>query len=350
MLNLRIGFKFGIDIGHENIRIYSHPGGVVFSSPSYAATNGKKFFKGEFAKSILGKGPKDIKVIPLIDDNSIRDYKVLFRYLKEALNESRPIRFPHTLLVAKLESLKGVDVKFLFRILKQLGFWHVYFVPQILATAVGLDLDITKPRGYMIVDIGAGTTKIGIISLYGISVFREINIAGRDMDRRIAEVLAREAQLIIGQRTAEELKKRALDLGYLLDPMYEEEYIEVKGMDAFNKLPQVREIPRSLIARAVEPSVMAIIEEVKLALSETSDESSSELNSDIIDYGIYLTGGCSFIPNIDTFMQEKLRIKINNTRTNLATIKGLGKIISTKLFNEISNLKDGKQLFQKISL
>ena len=339
-------WKFAIDIGHENMRFFFYPDKKIASIPSYAATNGRKFFRGYEAKSIIGRGPSDLQVIPLIEDNTIKDYKILYSYLESILKDYVSFRLPISLLVGEMGKVKKVDLKFLYKIFKQLGFWNVYFVPQIIATAIGLGLDITKPKGYLILDIGAGTTKIGLVTLYGISTFKEIDSAGREMDRRIAEVLTRDLNLSIGPRTAEELKKKALDLEYLIDYHKPEEYVLVKGTDVMSKLPVEREVPKSLIAKAVEPTLYSILEELKDAMGSVSPE----LISDVLREGIYLTGGGSLIPNIEKYFSYKLNIRINNSRTNQATIKGLGEILTTNLFKNVSNLREAKGMFQKIQV
>ncbi len=342
---VNFAYKFAVDIGHENVRFFFYPSRRIISVPSYAATDGRKFFKGLEAKSIIGRHPSDMKVVTLLDNNTVKDYKILYVYLRDILSEVVNFRVPFTLLAGELYSLKKVDVKFLYKIFKQLGFWKVFFIPQPIATAVGLGLDITKPHGYLLLDIGAGTTKIGLVTLYGLSAYKEIEAAGRAMDKRIIDILYKEMSLSIGDRTAEELKKRALDLEYLYNPSKPEEYVMVKGIDSMSKLPTEKEVPKSLIVKAVEPVLYEIIEELKDLMGGISPE----LISDVLREGIYLTGGLSLTPNIEEYFSYKLNIKVNNTRTDKATIKGLGEILCSKtLFKKITTLREAKDLFHKI--
>jgi len=315
-----------IDLGTANTVVYAQGRGIVFNEPSVVAIHEKTrqiIAFGNEAKQMLGRTPENILAIRPMKDGVIADFKLteqLLRYvIRKVHNRGRFIR-PKTIICIPT-GITEVEKKAVRDSAISAGCSRVYLVEETIAAAFGVGLPIEEPSGNMIVDIGGGTTEVTILSLSGIVYSKTIRIAGDEMDEAIIQFIKRKHSLLIGIRTAEQVKM-TIGSAYPLD---EERSMDVKGRDLIEGVPKTVVITTEEIREALSEIVLAIVDAVKTALERTPPE----LSSDIADRGIVLTGGGAFLQNLDLRIREDTGLPVTLCDDPLMSVAlGAGKMIN----------------------
>ncbi|NOR13661.1 MAG: MreB/Mrl family cell shape determining protein [Candidatus Aminicenantes bacterium] len=326
-----------IDLGTANTLVYLKGRGIIVQEPSVVVVNhqtGKVEAVGKRAKEMLGKTPKSVLAIKPMRDGVIADFeiaeKMLDYFIKKSTNNRSFLLRPR-IVIGIPTGVTQVERRAVKDIAMRAKASEVYLVEQPTTAAVGADLPISEPTGNMIVDIGGGTTDIAVISLNGIVFNHSIRIAGNEMDEAIIQYIKRKYNLLIGERTAEQVKMQ-IGSAYPLD---EPITMDIKGRDLREGIPKTIVVDDQEIREALEDIVGAIIDAVKVALEKTPPE----LSADIIDRGIILTGGGSLLKNIDKRIREETQLPVFITEDPLTTVViGAGKML------------DDLDLLRKISL
>ncbi len=314
-----------IDLGTANTLAYVRGKGIVMNEPSVVATDtrtGKIVAIGHEAKAMVGMTPEQIKAVRPLKDGVIADFRMteaLLRYfIKKASNRNRLMR--PRIVIAVPFGITEVEKKAVKDSAYSAGASEVTLVLEPMAAAVGAGLPIEEPSGNMIVDIGGGTTEVAVISLSGIVASRSIRIAGDEMDEAIIQYIKRKYNLLIGEKTAEIIKKT---LGSAC-PLETEKVVEVRGRDLANGVPSVMKISSEEIRDALSETVFSIVDAIRVTLEHTPPE----LSADIIDRGIILTGGGSLLQNLDYKVKEETGLPVALTDDPLLTVAlGTGKIM-----------------------
>lgn len=315
-----------IDLGTSHTLVFARGKGIVVFEPSIIAVNqrnGKVEAVGKAAKEMLGRTPGNIKAIRPMKDGVIADFehteKMLDYFIKKAHNRSLGVR-PRIVICVPSE-ITQVEKRAVRDSAYRAKASEVYLVEEAMAAAIGAGLPVTEPTGNMIVDIGGGTTDVAVISMAGIVYSRTLRVAGNAMDESIIQYIKRKYNLLIGERTAEEVKIR---VGSAF-PLGEEMTLEIKGRDLVEGIPKTLVISDEEIRESLSETVTAIIEAVKLALEQTPPE----LSADIVDKGIILTGGGSLLKNLDKRMREETGLPVSMADDPLASVVlGTGKMLT----------------------
>jgi len=320
--------KFGIDLGTSNILIYQAAKGIVVNQPSLAALNKKTnqiVAIGKEAKKMVDRVPYHISILRPLTDGVISDFEVCLQFLKQLLEESLQETFLFKrfwIVVAVPCGITEVERKTVEDVARSLGASRVFLVEEPLSGAIGARLPIAKARGYLIIDIGGGTTEIGVISYGGIVKFKTLKIAGDKFDQAIIDYIFSEHKLLIGKPTAQFLKEI---LGSVFGN-YEglEKEVLIKGRDVTSGLPRGITISPKDIRKAIEASIKKIIETSKELLEETPPE----LIADIMENGVWLCGGGALLKGLDSLVEKELKLPtsiINEPLT--AVVRGTGMIV-----------------------
>jgi rod shape-determining protein MreB and related proteins len=329
---MRIGsiFRFfssdlAIDLGTANTLVFARNKGVVVYEPSIVAINkltGRVEAVGKEAKEMVGRTPGNIIAIRPMKDGVIADFesteKMLDHFIKKAHNRNMWVR-PRIVIgvpsgITQVEKRAVRDAAFRARATE------VYIVEEAMAAAIGAGLPITEPSGNMIVDIGGGTTDVAVISLAGIVYSRSVRVAGNEMDEAIIQFIKKKYNLLIGERTAEQVK---MELGSAF-PLEEELSMEIKGRNLMEGVPKTIVITDSEIREALSDTVQSIINTVHEALEKTPPE----LSADIMDRGIVLTGGGALLKKLDVRLREETGLPVTVAEQPLySVVLGAGKML-----------------------
>ncbi len=326
-----------IDLGTANTLVFLRGKGIIVQEPSIVVVNkqsGKVEAVGKSAKEMLGKTPSSVVAIKPMRDGVIADFeiaeKMLDYFIKKATN-NRGFFLRPRIVIGIPTGITQVERRAVKDIALRAKASEVYLVEQPMSASVGADLPIAEPMGNMIVDIGGGTTDIAVISLTGIVFNHSIRIAGNEMDDSIIHYIKKKYNLLIGEKTAEQVKMQIGSAYPLDEPMT----MEIKGRDLREGIPKTIVVDDQEIREALTDVVDAIVEAVMVALEKTPPE----LSADIIDRGIILTGGGSLLKNIDKRIREETQLPVFITEDPLTTVAlGAGKML------------DDLELLKKISL
>lgn len=292
----------GIDLGTVNVLVYVHGKGIVLNEPSVVAisvNDGRIMAIGSEAKEMLGRAPGTIEIVRPMKDGVIADYRVteaMFRYFINKVCGRVQLFKPEVMLCVPI-GVTSVESRAIRDAALQAGAKVAYLIPEPLAAAIGAKMPIAEPSGNMVVDIGGGTTEAAVISMNSIVVGASTRIGGTEMDEAIAAYIKRKYNLIIGERTAEEVK---IEIGSAL-PMDKELVMEVQGRDQVIGLPKTIRITSGEVTEAISDVLAAIVDTAKQVLAQTPPE----LASDIIDKGIVMTGGGALLRNIDALFTRE---------------------------------------------
>jgi len=314
--------EIGIDLGTAWTLVYQKNRGIVLRIPSVVAYDVEKkevIAIGEDAKMMYGKTPEGIVAVRPIRDGVIENLELvqefLYRIIKKISKFISPI-----LVIGVPAGANEVERKAVIDAGIGAGAREVFLVPEPIASAIGIGLDISKPKGHMVVDIGGGTSEIAIISLNQIAHQNSIKIAGDEMDEAIIEYIRRKYNTNIGYLTAEEIK---IKIGNAY-PSENEEFIEISGWDMIQHRPKTIKISSSEVREALNNPINQIIN----AISRLLEDAKADLVRDVLENGIYLTGGGSLIRGLDLRIQEELNIKVHRVDYPLETVvRGIGKIV-----------------------
>ncbi len=315
-----------IDLGTANTLVYAKNKGIVVSEPSIVAVNkvtGKVEAVGKDAKEMLGRTPGNIVAIRPMKDGVIADFeiteKMLSHFIRKAHNRNTMVR--PRIIIGIPSEVTQVEKRAVKDSALKAKASEVYLVDQAMAAAIGAGLPITEPSGNMVVDIGGGTTDIAVISLAGIVYSKSVRVAGNEMDEAIIQYIKKKYNLLIGERTSEQIK---LELGSAY-PLEEPITMEIKGRDLIEGIPKTLTITDSEIREALAEPISIIVNAVRVALERTPPE----LSADIVDRGIVLTGGGSLLKNLDKLLREETSLPVSVAEDPLSSVVlGTGKMLS----------------------
>ncbi|MCS6914363.1 MAG: rod shape-determining protein [Myxococcales bacterium] len=327
-----------IDLGTATTLTFVKGKGIVSNEPSVVAVqrgnNGVKkvLAVGKEAKEMLGRTPGNIVAVRPMKDGVIADFEVteaMLRYFIVRSHNRRTLVKPR-IVICVPSGITEVEKRAVRDSALAAGAREVYLIEEPMAAAIGAGLPITEPSGNMIVDIGGGTTEVAVISLAGIVVSKSIRVGGDKMDEAIVQHIKRKYNLLIGERTAEDIKKQ-IGSAYPLDEVLT---VDVKGRDLVAGVPKTLTINSDEIRDALAEPVNAIVEAVRVVLERTPPE----LSADIVDKGIVLSGGGSQLKNLDVLLREETGLPVMVAENpQLAVVLGTGKALDElRLLKEVT--------------
>lgn len=294
----------GIDLGTASVLVYIKGKGIVLKEPSVVAIDNytNKFLAvGEEARNMLGRTPGNIVAIRPLKDGVISDYSITERMLKYFIQKALgKMLFRPRIIICVPSGITEVEKKAVMEASNEAGARKTYLIEEPIAAAIGAGLDITLPDGNMIVDIGGGTSDVAVISLGGIVVSRSIKTAGDEFDEAITRYIRKKYNMMIGERSAENLK---INIGCAY-PFEEEKFMEIKGRNLLTGLPLNVSVSSNDMLDALHEPVNEIIEAIHWVLEKTPPE----LSSDVSNAGMYLTGGGAMLNGLDKLIQERTGI------------------------------------------
>lgn len=297
----------GIDLGTANVLIHVKGKGVVLNEPSVVAMDrntGKVLAVGEEARRMVGRTPGNIVAIRPLKDGVIADFEVTEAMLKHFINKLnvKGIFSKPRMLICCPTNITSVEQKAIKEAAEKSGGKNVFLEEEPKVAAIGAGMDIFQPSGNMVVDIGGGTTDIAVLSMGSIVTASSIKMAGDKFDAEILSYIKREYKLLIGERTAEEIKLKVATVF----PGARNEEISIRGRDMVSGLPRTITVSSPEIEEALRESVAFIVQAAKSVLERTPPE----LSADIIDRGVILTGGGALISGIDQLLQDELKLPV----------------------------------------
>ena len=330
-MNLRSIFSLfssdlAIDLGTANTLVYARGRGIVVNEPSIVAinkTNGDVEAVGKDAKEMLGRTPGNIVAIRPMRDGVIADFKVTEKMLNHFIHKAhgRKMLVHPRIVIGVPSEITQVEKRAVTDSALRAKASEVFLVEQAMVAAIGAGLPITEPSGNMVVDIGGGTTDVAVISLSGIVYSRSVRVAGNEMDEAIIQYLKRRYNLLVGERTAEQIKMQ-IGSAYPLDKPLT---MEIKGRNLIEGVPKTITVDDSEIREAIGECVATILNAVRVALERTPPE----LSADISDRGIVLTGGGALLKNLDKRIREDTGLPVSIAEEPLASVVlGTGKMLT----------------------
>ncbi|MBW6408833.1 rod shape-determining protein [Clostridium weizhouense] len=358
------GKDMGIDLGTANTLVFVKGKGIVLREPSVVAMNNvtkKPLAVGAEAKLMIGRTPGNIVAIRPLRDGVIADFDVAQTMLKkliEKVSTKNAFKSPR-IIVCYPSGITEVEKRAIEEATKLAGARDVILMEEPMAAAIGAGLPVSEPTGSMIVDIGGGTTEVAIISLGGIVTSRSLRVAGDELDQAIISYIKKEFNLMIGERTAEQVKmeigsahpvkNRVVEFNNEDSDENEDDSnksisidnlnnktMEIKGRDMISGLPKVIEITEAQIREALKEPVCAIIEAIKITLEKTPPE----LAADIMEKGIMLAGGGALLKGLDVLINEETNMPVHIAEAPLdCVVLGAGKALED--FDKISRDQRG---------
>lgn len=315
----------GIDLGTANTLIYVKNKGIVLIEPTVAAVNLKQkalYAVGNEAKKMIGKTPGNIEAIRPLRDGVIADYEITEKMLREffkRVHKKNLFTNPRVVICVPA-GVTQVEKRAVLDVARDAGAREAYLIEEPMAAAIGAGLDVYAPEGNMIVDIGGGTSEIAVISLGGIVITSSLRVAGDKFDEAIIQYIRRTHSLLIGSKTAEELK---INIAAAKE-LEEDIAYEVRGRNILNGLPRNVVIKSSEIREAIEELVYQIVEEIKVILEKTPPE----LSADIYEKGLVISGGGSMIRLLDKKISEDIKIPVVIAENPLeCVVAGIGRVM-----------------------
>ncbi|HVU23566.1 MAG TPA: rod shape-determining protein [Opitutus sp.] len=315
----------GIDLGTANTLVYVKDKGIVLREPSVVALDTvtrKVRAVGDEAKRMLGRTPGNITAIRPMKDGVIADFDVTEAMLRYFIGKvSTSFRAPPRVVIAIPSGITAVEKRAVMDSATHAGARKVITIPEPMAAAIGVGLPIDEPAANMIVDIGGGTTEIAVISLNGIVFSKSIRVAGDELDMAVINYMKRAYNLLVGERTAEEIKLR-IGSAY---PLEEELTMEVKGRDSVAGLPKTIHVTSQEIREALSDTIAAIVDAVRVTLERCPPE----LSADLVDRGFVLAGGGALIRGIDKLLSEKTGLPVTVSDDPLSAVaNGTGAVLN----------------------
>ncbi len=315
----------GIDLGTANSLVYVKDRGVVLREPSVVAiqtgTN-RVLAVGNEAKRMLGRTPGNITAIRPMKDGVIADFEIteaMLRYFIRKVQSNRMMVRPR-IIISVPSGITEVEKRAVKDSATHAGAREVYLIEEPMAAAIGVGLPVQEPAGNMIVDIGGGTTEVALISLAGIVFSRSVRVGGDEMDEAIIQYMKRVYNLMIGERTAEQIK---ISIGSAY-PLPEESSMEVKGRDLVAGLPKTLTLTTEEVREALHEPISTIVEAVRFTL----ERSPPELSSDLVDRGLVMAGGGSLLRGIDKLIAEQTGLPVHVADDPLSAVaEGTGMVL-----------------------
>ncbi|MBB6714268.1 rod shape-determining protein [Clostridium gasigenes] len=329
----------GIDLGTANTLVFVKGKGIVLSEPSVVAINTttrKLLAVGAEAKLMIGRTPGNIVAIRPLKDGVIADFDIAQTMLKKLIEKvtSKSAFTSPRIIVCYPSGVTEVERRAIEDAAKFAGARDVVLMEEPMAAAIGAGLPVAEPTGSMIVDIGGGTTEVAIISLGGIVTSKSLRVAGDELDQSIIAYVKKEFNLLIGERTSEQIK---MEIGSAYKTEEENIEMEIKGRDMITGLPKIVVITEDQIRDALKDPVIAIIEAIKTTLERTPPE----LASDIMDKGIMLTGGGALLKGLDQLIRNETNMPVHIAESPLdCVVLGAGKALEN--FDELNRSQRGQ--------
>lgn len=319
----------GIDLGTANTLVCLRGGEIVLNEPSVVATTTYKGSKkvlavGEEAKLMVGRTPGNIQAIRPLREGVIADFEVaeeMIKHFIQKVHNRRSFVSPQVVICVPSGST-AVERRAIQESAESAGARRVFLVEEPMAAAIGAGLPVTEPTGSMVVDIGGGTTEVAVLSLGGIVYSRSVRIGGDSMDDAIINYIRRTHNLLVGESTAERIKK---EIGSAMIPETGDgRVMKIKGRDMIRGIPKEIEISERQVAESLTEPVAGIVAAVKIALENTPPE----LSADIVDKGIVMTGGGSLLTNLDRVLREETGLPVSIADNALFCVAlGTGKVL-----------------------
>lgn len=325
--------EIGIDLGTANILVYTKQKGIVLNEPSVVAIDMETknvVAVGAEAKEMVGKTPQNIVPIRPLKDGVIADYDVTAQLLKEILKKvskvmGTSLRKP-TIVVCTPSGSTSVERRAIHNAVKSYGAKNVHLIEEPIAAAIGADLPVDEPVANVIVDIGGGTSEVGIISFGGVVSCRSVRIGGDSMDEEIIQYIRKQYNILIGERTAEQIK---MEIGYALID-HDELMMDVRGRDMVTGLPKTVGISSKEVQVALKESLEQILETIRMTLEDCPPE----LSGDIVDHGVILTGGGALLKGMQQWLASEISVPVHLAPNPLESVAiGTGRALQmiTKL-------------------
>ena len=315
----------GIDLGTSNSLVYVKDRGIVLREPSVVAiqtgTN-RVLAVGNEAKRMLGRTPGNITAIRPMKDGVIADFEIteaMLRYFIRKVQSNRIMVRPR-IIISVPSGITEVEKRAVKDSATHAGAREVYLIEEPMAAAIGVGLPVQEPAGNMIVDIGGGTTEVALISLAGVVFSRSVRVGGDEMDEAIIQYMKRVYNLMIGERTAEQIK---ISIGSAF-PLPEETSMEVKGRDLVAGLPKTLTLTTEEVREALHEPISTIVEAVRFTL----ERSPPELSADLVDRGLVLAGGGALLHGIDKLIAEQTGLPVHVADDPLSAVaEGTGMVL-----------------------
>jgi rod shape-determining protein MreB len=328
----------GMDLGTATVLVYVKGQGIVLCEPSVVAVDKETneiLAIGAEAKRMLGKTPANIVAVKPLRNGVIANFEItekMVRYFIQKVHNKKTLLHPR-LVIGIPSGITEVERRAVRESAAQAGAREIYLIEEPMAAAIGSGIEINQPRGSMIVDIGGGTTEVGVISLGGMVVTKSLDIAGDELDEAIVQYFKRRYNLFIGENTAEEIK---ISIGSVF-PLEEELSMEVRGRDQVTGLPKTIIVTSEEIRAALMEPVSSIIGLIKSALEETP----AELAADLVETGITLAGGGALLRGIDKLISKETGLPVRIADDPITcVVRGTGKYLE-----ELDNVKRRKRFF-----
>jgi len=332
MLGLFGAKDIGIDLGTANTLVTVKDIGIVLREPSVVAVQAgtnKVVAVGDDAKRMLGRTPGNIVAVRPLKDGVIADFEIteeMLRHYIRKVQQGRGMRRPRV-VIAVPSGITEVEKRAVKESAIAAGTRKVYLIEEPMAAAIGVGLPVQDASGNMIVDIGGGTTEVALISLSGIVYSRSVRVAGDELDEAIMQYLKRAYNLMVGERTAEEIKIR-IGSAY---PQTKEASMEVKGRDLVAGLPKTVKITSQEVREAMLDPLNSIIDAVRVTLERCPPE----LSADLVDRGLVLAGGGALLRGLDKLLTEETGLPVHVAEDPLSAVaEGTGKVLNELSFLE----------------
>jgi len=316
----------GIDLGTASVLVYVKNKGIVLQEPSVVAIDkntDKVLAVGEEARRMIGRTPGNIIAIRPLKDGVISDYDITEKMIKHFITKAAgKFLFKPRIIICVPSGVTGVEKRAVIEASMQAGAKKTYLIEEPIAAAVGAGIDITQPDGNMVIDMGGGTTDIAVISLGGIVVSTSIKLAGDKMDEAIVKYMRRKHNILVGERTAEDMKVR-IGTAY---PRDKQVSMDVRGRDLVTGLPKTIKVSSEEMLIALEETVTTIAEAVHSVLEQTPPE----LAADISDKGMIMTGGACLLNGMDKLIKKRTGIEVIIAEDAVSCVaKGTGESLNS---------------------
>ncbi len=316
----------GIDLGTANTLVYVSGKGIVLSEPSVVAmdqTQNIPLAVGEDAKRMLGRTPGNVIALRPLRDGVIADFdtaELMLKHFIQRVHEGKALVSPR-IVIGIPSGVTGVERRAVMEAASQAGAREVYLIDEPVAAAIGAGLPVAEPTGNMIIDIGGGTTEVAVLSLQGTVVSESVRVAGDELSDAIVQYMKKVHNLVIGERTAEEIK---IQIGSAYPSAADEDVMEVRGLHLLSGLPRTVTIKGPEIRESMSEPLSVIVDAVKRTLERTPPE----LAADIIDRGIMLAGGGALLKGIDTLISHETGIVVHVAADPLScVVLGTGRVL-----------------------
>lgn len=336
-MNLNFSKDLGIDLGTANTLIFMKNKGIIIREPSVVAVDTRTDdvkCVGQDAKDVIGRTPGSITAVRPLKDGVIADFDITTAMLQQFIRKaiSRKTFFKPRIIICIPSGVTEVERRAVKEATERAGAKKVYIIEEPMAAAIGAGLPVAEPRGNMVLDIGGGTSEVAVISLGGIVAAKSIRIGGDEFDNAVINYIKKKYNLLIGESTAENIKMQ-IGSAYTLDV---EEFMNIRGRNLLNGLPENIEISSEEIREALQESVENVLE----AVCSTLEKTPPELAADIIDQGITLTGGGALLRGLDKLINKHTGMPVHIAENPLDCVAdGTGAVLENidKLHDVLSD-------------